>query len=323
MPVSRFLIPLVSTVWIFSVMGGMGMHVLAEQPTEVQAVRRQFSTLEEVTAVQVQEEGSTVRFLPGEGEEVCVRYADTTAEALYEIQVENGTLVVQKLKAPPPKVVTINGTIMQFEVDSAYDLEIVLPQRQYKSIVVENPSGGNVEMDSITAKEICTELKNGSSVFSKTQSDRIKSEIENGSVVFEHPTSSQYDCTVKNGEIKGDVVGRYEDYTVKARVKNGSCMLKSRLDAANQHAMNLYVENGRIEVQFFYLWQLFQSSFVKSGFCRPVQCDLLPVFFQKLFAVPGLTIGIIHRSCFGVVDDVRPQDGNLRHALLCGLDGIA
>ena len=65
MPVSRFLIPLVSTVWIFSVMGGMGMHVLAEQPTEVQAVRRQFSTLEEVTAVQVQEEGSTVRFLPG------------------------------------------------------------------------------------------------------------------------------------------------------------------------------------------------------------------------------------------------------------------
>ena len=246
MPVSRFLIPLVSTVWIFSVMGGMGMHVLAEQPTEVQAVRRQFSTLEEVTAVQVQEEGSTVRFLPGEGEEVCVRYADTTAEALYEIQVENGTLVVQKLKAPPPKVVTINGTIMQFEVDSAYDLEIVLPQRQYKSIVVENPSGGNVEMDSITAKEICTELKNGSSVFSKTQSDRIKSEIENGSVVFEHPTSSQYDCTVKNGEIKGDVVGRYEDYTVKARVKNGSCMLKS----ANQHAMNLYVENGRIEVHF-------------------------------------------------------------------------
>lgn len=42
MPVSRFLIPLVSTVWIFSVMGGMGMHVLAEQPTEVQAVGDSF-----------------------------------------------------------------------------------------------------------------------------------------------------------------------------------------------------------------------------------------------------------------------------------------
>lgn len=139
---------------------------------------------------------------------------------------------------------------MQFEVDSAYDLEIVLPQRKYESIVVENPSSGNVEMDSIAAKEICTELKNGSSVFSKTQSSRIKSEIENGSVVFEHPTSSQYDCTVKNGEIKGDVVGRYEDYTVKAGVKNGSCMLRPRLDASSLYAVELYVENGRVDVHF-------------------------------------------------------------------------
>lgn len=241
---------LISSLLVLGMLGCAGMSASAEQPTEVQAVRRQFSTVEEVTAVKVREEGSTVHFLPGEGEEVCVRYADTTAEKLYEIEVKDGVLNIQKLKAPPPKVVTVNGTIMQFEVDSAYDLEIVLPQRQYESIVVENPSGGNVEMDSITSKEICTELKNGSSVFSKTQSDRIKSEIENGSVVFEHPTSSQYDCTVKNGEIKGDVAGRYEDYTVKARVKNGSCMLKSRLDASSRYAMDLYVENGQIDVQF-------------------------------------------------------------------------
>ena len=76
-------------------------------------------------------------------------------------------------------------------------------------------------------------------------------------------------------------------------------------------------------VQLFYLWQLFKSGVVKSDFCRPVQCDLLPVFFQKPLAVSSLTIGIIHRSCLGIVDDMRPQDGNLCHALLCGLDGIA
>ena len=76
-------------------------------------------------------------------------------------------------------------------------------------------------------------------------------------------------------------------------------------------------------IQFFYLWQLFQICFVKSGFCRLVQRDLFPVFFQKLLAVPSLTVGIIHRSCPSVVDDVRPQDSNLCHTLLCGLDGIA
>ena len=103
MPVSRFLIPLVSTVWIFSVMGGMGMHVLAEQPTEVQAVRRQFSTLEEVTAVQVQEEGSTVRFLPGEGEEVCVRYADTTCGSTVRDSGRERHPGRPKIKSPTPE----------------------------------------------------------------------------------------------------------------------------------------------------------------------------------------------------------------------------
>ena len=41
-------------------------------------------------------------------------------------------------------------------------------------------------------------------------------------------------------------------------------------------------------VQFFYLWQLFQSSFVKSGFCRPVQCDLLPVSSRNFLLYPAL-----------------------------------
>ena len=45
---------------------------------------------------------------------------------------------------------------------------------------------------------------------------------------------------------------------------------------------------GVFGIQFFYLWQLFQTRFVKSDFCRLVQRDLLPVFFQKLLAVPTL-----------------------------------
>lgn len=60
---SRF----ISALLLFGMLGCVGTSVSAEETQEVQAVRRQFSTLEEVTAVQIQEEGSTVRFLPGEG----------------------------------------------------------------------------------------------------------------------------------------------------------------------------------------------------------------------------------------------------------------
>lgn len=94
MPVSRFLIPLVSTVWIFSVMGDGNACI-------GRATHR--STGGKATVFNIggsdrcpSPGGGVDGPLPtGEGEEVCVRYADTTAEALYEIQVENGTLVVQ------------------------------------------------------------------------------------------------------------------------------------------------------------------------------------------------------------------------------------
>ena len=39
-------------------------------------------------------------------------------------------------------------------------------------------------------------------------------------------------------------------------------------------------------IQFFYLWQLFQTRFIKSGFCSLVQCNLLPVGFQKFLLYP-------------------------------------
>ena len=82
---------------------------------------------------------------------------------------------------------------MQFEVDSAYDLEIVLPQRKYESIVVENPSSGNVEMHGFyrSQGEICTELKNGIfGVFKSTvRSENKIQKLKTALVVFEHPTS--------------------------------------------------------------------------------------------------------------------------------------
>lgn len=48
---SRF----ISARLLFGMLGCVGTSVSAEETQEVQAVRRQFSTLEEVTAVQVQE----------------------------------------------------------------------------------------------------------------------------------------------------------------------------------------------------------------------------------------------------------------------------
>ena len=54
-----------------------------------------------------------------------------------------------------------------------------------------------------------------------------------------------------------------------------------------------------------------------------MQRDFFPVRFQKFGAVPGFAVSIVYRPGLGIVDDVRPEDGDFCHTLLGGLDGIA
>ncbi len=248
---SRLFARFVSVVLLFGILGGAAVQALAN---EVQPVRREFTTSEEVTAVQIQEDGSSVTIRSGEGDQIEVRYADSTAEKLYEMEVKDGILFIRKLKAPPPKVVktALGRTVTIAGDDSSgdYAMEILLPQRQYDAIHVENPTAGSVKLNSIKVEKISTQVENGAIVLSKTHSDEIKAELGNGSIQFEHPAASRYDCTVENGEIKGDVQGKYEDYAVEATVGNGTCGLRSRQDTESVSSMKLSVKNGRIDVHF-------------------------------------------------------------------------
>ena len=61
---------------------------------------------------------------------------------------------------------------------------------------------------------------------------------------------------------------------------------------------------GIFRIQLLNLGERFQIGFIKRRFRRLVQRDFCAVLFQKLFAVPSFTVGIIHRSSLGIVDDV-------------------
>ena len=67
-------------------------------------------------------------------------------------------------------------------------------------------------------------------------------------------------------------------------------------------------------IQVFHFGQLFQAGFIESGFRRLMQCNLLPVRFQKFGTVPGFAVSIVYRPGLGIVDDVRTEDCNLGHA---------
>ena len=60
----------------------------------------------------------------------------------------------------------------------------------------------------------------------------------------------------------------------------------------------------KLRIQRLDLRQLLKPCFVKGRFRRLVQGDLLPMSFQKCFAVPRLAVGIIDRVGLGIVDNM-------------------
>ena len=63
-------------------------------------------------------------------------------------------------------------------------------------------------------------------------------------------------------------------------------------------------------------------GFIKRRFRRLVQSNLLPVGFQKGFAVPGFPISSVHITGLGIVDDVSFQHGDFGQPRFCRFDGI-
>ena len=79
---------------------------------------------------------------------------------------------------------------------------------------------------------------------------------------------------------------------------------------------------GIFRVQLLDLGKRFQIGFIKCCFRCLVQRDLCVMRLQKSLAISCLSVGIINRSRFGVVDDVRFQHCNFCQPIFRGFNGI-
>ena len=234
---------LVSAMMLFGMIGGVGMHSSAAE--EVQAVRRQFSTSEDITSIRVNENNASVAIHPGKSDQTYVSYADTSEEILYDIYVEDGTLVVDKLKANPREpIITDQNT------EDLYRLEITVPQKQYESIAITNISNGYADLNSISSKNICVQLKTGFAELSQTKSNYINAEIDIGYIALGHTDSLQYDLKVETGKITGNVLGCDDEYSIEQSIKHGISNLTSNTISRSDKVMKLDLGTGLIKIDF-------------------------------------------------------------------------
>ena len=236
----------VSAVMLFGVMGGIGLPASAAE--KVHAVRRLFSTSEEITSICIQENNASVTIRPGEGGQTRVSYADTSEEKLYNISVKDGTLVVEKLKENPRETIIVNKTthntsqtagFSRFSSEDKYRLEITVPQKQYESITVTNASNGCAELDSISANNISVQLKAGYAKLSQTKSNCLDAELDKGYITLDSISSPNISVQLTAGyaELSQTKSNRFD-----AEIDKGYITL----DDTDSLQYDLKVETGKI-----------------------------------------------------------------------------
>lgn len=253
---SKHFASFISAVMLFGVMGGISLPSSAAG--KVQAVRRLFSTSEEITSICIQENNASVTIRPGESDQIRVSYADTSEEKLYDIYVKDGTLVIDKLKENPREAVTITKTshktgqtiqASRFSSEDEYRLEITVPQKQYESITITNASNGCAELDSVSSQNISIQLKAGYAELSQTKSNRLDAELDKGYITLDDTDSLEYDFKVETGKITGSVLGSSSDYTIEQSMEHGISNLTSRTVSGSK-VMKLALDTGIVDIDF-------------------------------------------------------------------------
>lgn len=216
-------------------------------------------TRSQTTSICIKENNASVTIRPGEGDQTCVSYVDTSEEKLYDIYIEDGTLVVDKLKENPREPIIITETtpyttqtagFSSFSSEDEYRLEVTVPQKQYESITITNASNGCAELDSISANNISVQLKAGYAKLSQTKSNRLDAELDKGYITLDDTDSLEYDFKVETGKIKGNVLGRKGDYSINQSMEHGISNLTSHTGSKSGKGMKLNLGTGVVDIDF-------------------------------------------------------------------------
>lgn len=235
-------------LWILSATVVIGMMWLTKMTASAESewIRERYQTNEDISAIVVEETGMSVIVQTGQTDAIVVEYSTLSTENLYAFSVSNNTLTIKKTR----KVgISINDEFTGIPANYGA-LVITLPQKQFESILIQNPSNGSATLENINSKMITAELTTGTIKLIETHSQNIFAETRNGGINLDQTNSVNYQCRLRNGQIIGTIVGDKSDYSIVASVRNGTNNLTNQITDGKSCSIEFEVRTGHIEVQF-------------------------------------------------------------------------
>lgn len=142
---SKFYLRAFSVVMVIGMMWCIKTTAFAES----EWVREKYQTDENISTIVVEEMGMAVTVQTGQTDDIVVEYSTLSTEKLYTFSVSNNVLTIKKMREVS---ISIKDP---FNMPANYGaLVITLPQKQYESIIIKNPSGGAAIFENVNSKKL-------------------------------------------------------------------------------------------------------------------------------------------------------------------------
>lgn len=220
---------------------------------------------EKINKIDVTSEYGGIKILPSENDKIIVEYIDNGVKP-YRVDVNNGILIIKPTDGVG-KVGNWLDHILNVDIHKRenYILSIKVPKDMVTDIEAENDAGeieiadgrfkniycsvdyGGLKIHNVTADSINIESDCGDVELNEVTAD-VKAECDMGEIRFEGLKGKNITLDNDCGDIKGTILGKEEDYSIKAEIAAGNKNIENR--TGGQNRLDVNVDMGDINIKF-------------------------------------------------------------------------
>lgn len=215
-----------------------------------------------VTKITVDAENKDVTVEQGEGDQISITYWTDNSQT-YTFSNQNGE--VSLINRDRFKWNFFN--FFNFSASGHYKIQVTVPKSYAGELYLHSSNGqtsvssleqltkltcetsnASVRLNQVKAGNVVLNTSNGQVQMTDTAASSVNASSSNGAIVFSGLTSPDISFDTSNGGIRGDIVGKETDYTIRTDTSNGSCTPGSRSGGSKQ--LKADTSNASIRITF-------------------------------------------------------------------------
>ncbi|MFT8322288.1 MAG: DUF4097 family beta strand repeat-containing protein [Bacillus sp. (in: firmicutes)] len=192
-----------------------------------------------ITAIKVDADNASVKIVPTKESVTKVELSgrgSKDTKKIFSANIVGNTLAV---KWKDERIKFINFDF----VSESLTLKIYLPEKQYKSVEIDNDNG-YVQLTDLKIDSLEAETNNGRVEIRNISSSNVAVESDNGRIMLDN-VSGKIKATTNNGEISIKTVDL--DRPMHLETDNGSIEVETEKEPSNV-TFDVYVDNGSINI---------------------------------------------------------------------------